>query len=55
MRDPTLYLKDILEAMEAIERFVEFLLWHKIRPCMAYHKRCYSRSKILDSQNLRGF
>ena len=23
MRDPTLYLKDILEAMEAIERFVE--------------------------------
>ena len=23
MRDPTLYLKDILEAMDAIERFVE--------------------------------
>ena len=25
MRDPRLYLKDILEAMEAIERFVEEL------------------------------
>jgi len=37
MRDPTLYLKDILEAMEAIERFVEFLLWHKIVDAVKCH------------------